>query len=762
MTHRLESEDIAGPLYSDVTETLRQNSEAIDAGRNLLGKKSENSEDRGASSRRSLQGGVNATSYAIPDKVRRRLHPHRRTYSCDTIGDEDKRVDMMRDLSSPASKQHINILKGEICALKHQLRAKKNELQDVFDHPTLVPEHATSAPATERRQRLSLVKEGESPSSPPQSRSPPRVRSRSPPSRRISSDPTLLEVLLLGVCLVSVGILCATSVPLLVRSAALNVGNFLQASGRMAAAESLYRVAVWFGPDRKGQLQLADALRAQGRNTEAIPLLHSLIESDGSMPFKQAHVRLGLCYLTLPLANGTISQEHLAAAVEQFEKALLMDAEMPDAHLYLGIAHARGGKTQQATAHLERALQLDEDNTEAHWQLAVLLHSQQQLQEALNHYQTVLAGGPSATRRLAHSQVHFRVALCILELHQVAGAHSAAAPRPDSLDEDLERGVAMSKESEEGGQCGAESTQSGGSEQAWGDDIYRDNVYSAVEANQADIGIQEGMVNSAQTGGAAGREAQVLHHLREAVRLDSSFTAARMQLGAFLNHIRRWDEAVAEASTLVHQFPYDHNVHWMLAIALQGVGRCEEALEHYKVVLDAEKDHVQAHFRMAICLQEVRQPSDAIVHYQEVLRVDPDYAPAHVNWGIALKVMGKRKGAVSHYQMALDLDPESIDARVRWSNVLMEQWAEQRTRPGAQQLFSDALALVQSGLEIDRLYPGLAARHAAMLRIKEAHDKEHLETPAAEEAKPRAATRKKTVTTGGKLALGKRKNWSQL
>lgn len=99
MTHRLESEDIAGPLYSDVTETLRQNSEAIDAGRNLLGKKSENSEDRGASSRRSLQGGVNATSYAIPDKVRRRLHPHRRTYSCDTIGDEDKRVDMMRDLS---------------------------------------------------------------------------------------------------------------------------------------------------------------------------------------------------------------------------------------------------------------------------------------------------------------------------------------------------------------------------------------------------------------------------------------------------------------------------------------------------------------------------------------------------------------------------------------------------------------------------------------------------------------------------------------
>lgn len=94
--------------------------------------------------------------------------------------------------------------------------------------------------------------------------------------------------------------------------------------------------------------------------------------------------------------------------------------------------------------------------------------------------------------------------------------------------------------------------------------------------------------------------------------------------------------------------------------------------------------------------------------------------------GIALKVMGKRKAAVSHYQMALDLDPESIDARVRWSNVLMEQWAEQRTRPGAQQLFSDALALVQSGLEIDRLYPGLAARHAAMLRIKEAHDKEHL------------------------------------
>lgn len=35
-----------------------------------------------------------------------------------------------------------------------------------------------------------------------------------------------------------------------------------------------------------------------------------------------------------------------------------MDAEMPDAHLYLGIAHARGGKTQQATAHLERALQV--------------------------------------------------------------------------------------------------------------------------------------------------------------------------------------------------------------------------------------------------------------------------------------------------------------------------------------------------------------------------------------------------------------------
>jgi len=656
--------------------------------------------------------------------------------------------DLDGDLASIEEKEQIKQLRGEMQKLQDQLREKKSELVTVVSplkpkkpagEEKVKDEHSEAGSRRpKRRAKLTsaTASSGERPPVKEQtttatSMDTPRSKSWYQKTEKVSTrhangpkNPTGLELFLIGVCLVSVSVLCATTVPSLLRSAALNAGTVLQVAGNADEAEMMFRMAVWFDPDRRTQLQLADALRAQGRVGEAIPLLENLL-AEGSAPFKQAHVRLGLCLLTMPAANitteGNATNPHLEAAIHQFRQALEMDGEMAEAHLYLGVALQRGGHMEEAAHHLRHSLQVDPNNTEAHWQLAVVLHANHQCKEALPHYKTVLAASHVFILGSAHSQVHYRTALCMLEAYQI-GAQSDAGPgllgNPGTA---MGTVGAMIAQPPDG--TAAPSAADKAAADVTGDECATEDALRTTQREDGTIGL-------AGDGGEIpeGREAndtvvsyeqEVLYQLEEAVRLDGDFAEARIQLAMFLSYLQQFEASAAHGRALLEQSPRDTAVHWALAVALHGAGNCEEALEHYRALLAEEPDHRNAHFRAGICLQELRHLSEAIAHYQEVLRVDPGYAQAHVNWGMALKALHKRPQAIEHYKMALDLDATCADAHVRWGNVLLEQWMEhRRSTDSGNNFWNEAILHFKKALHLDPNYAGLAARLDSLLDTK--------------------------------------------
>lgn len=140
--------------------------------------------------------------------------------------------------------------------------------------------------------------------------------------------------------------------------------------------------------------------------------------------------------------------------------------------------------------------------------------------------------------------------------------------------------------------------------------------------------------------------------------------------------------------------PEEPDHHYDLGVALQELGRLDEAISHYRRVIELRPDHAEAHGNLGTALrargapEEARlaylrslalEPGDpavrtnlgsllqsegdlrgAIEEYREAIRIDRDYARAHGSLGFALAMKGAVREAVAHFREAIRLDPEWV------------------------------------------------------------------------------------------------------
>jgi tetratricopeptide (TPR) repeat protein len=175
------------------------------------------------------------------------------------------------------------------------------------------------------------------------------------------------------------------------------------------------------------------------------------------------------------------------------------------------------------------------------------------------------------------------------------------------------------------------------------------------------------------------------HHFREVTRLEPLRAAAFVNLGAVLNLLNQYDDAVA-------------------------------ALRR-GIQLDGQR--VEAFYNLGLVYRRKGQPDLAMTAYKEAIRLNPRMADAHLNLANLQMERGNARQAAVHYEDAVKLRPgweKALDGLARARTILDTD--EGKGSSAVHQVVVEAMARAappptQPGNELDRVAD--PALHAALL-----------------------------------------------
>jgi len=116
-------------------------------------------------------------------------------------------------------------------------------------------------------------------------------------------------------------------------------------------------------------------------------------------------------------------------------------------------------------------------------------------------------------------------------------------------------------------------------------------------------------------------------------------------------------EGIALAETIVQAMPGYAVFQNDLGVALDRVGRTEEALLHYREAVRLDPGNAEAHYNLARNRMVEHRVEEAVDEYRAALASNPNLAYAHCNLADALLLLGSTAEAIRHYQAAVHLDP---------------------------------------------------------------------------------------------------------
>jgi Tfp pilus assembly protein PilF len=173
-----------------------------------------------------------------------------------------------------------------------------------------------------------------------------------------------------------------------------------------------------------------------------------------------------------------------------------------------------------------------------------------------------------------------------------------------------------------------------------------------------------------------------------------------------------------------------------LALYYHRAGDFENALQHYRALLQRNELNAQAHNNLWLLYQEKNLLQESARELQRAILIEPRNAGARNNYGVTLLMQGKSDEATAQFRSVLALDPQNLDALV---NLALAQRAGGQVDVAKETLLS-ALTIA----------PRNAAAHYNLGQLYDqtnepAHAVEHyrkfLETAGAEHATRAAAVR---------------------
>ena len=132
-------------------------------------------------------------------------------------------------------------------------------------------------------------------------------------------------------------------------------------------------------------------------------------------------------------------------------------------------------------------------------------------------------------------------------------------------------------------------------------------------------------------------------------------------------------QALAQAESLVEQFPKSVILFNIQGAVLKGLEQLDLSIEAYNKALAIKPDDFEAYNNMGVTLYDQGKLEEAIEVYNKALAIKPDNAEAYNNMGVAFKEQGKLEEAIEAYKKALTIKPDSTDTYNNMGSALKEK-----------------------------------------------------------------------------------------
>jgi tetratricopeptide (TPR) repeat protein len=187
-----------------------------------------------------------------------------------------------------------------------------------------------------------------------------------------------------------------------------------------------------------------------------------------------------------------------------------------------------------------------------------------------------------------------------------------------------------------------------------------------------------------------------------------------VNLGEPTEALRLVDECIAALDRDLT--PDEHRLHRSVlknnrARVYQSLGRLDEALADYAVVIQEDPNHAEHYLERGNILRRLGCTDDALADYERALRLSPPFPEIYYNRGDLRAELGDVEGALSDFSYVLDLDPQFIDAYVNRAGLYLEIGEIEAAQ-------HDAVVGLQ--LDPDNAYLLDAAAHVHAARAEEA------------------------------------------
>ncbi len=176
--------------------------------------------------------------------------------------------------------------------------------------------------------------------------------------------------------------------------------------------------------------------------------------------------------------------------------------------------------------------------------------------------------------------------------------------------------------------------------------------------------------NLAEALARAGRQAEAIPLLEQALRLRADNPEAENNLGDDLRALGRPQEGIPHLQRAIQLRPIYAEAHNNLGIAFIMLGRTDAGMAEIRTALRLKPNYPVAHFNLGLALANSNRPAEAIPEFAAAVRLDPNYADAELAWATGLTLTGRFPEAVAHFERALQLEPDSPAAHNTYGRAL--------------------------------------------------------------------------------------------
>ncbi len=144
-----------------------------------------------------------------------------------------------------------------------------------------------------------------------------------------------------------------------------------------------------------------------------------------------------------------------------------------------------------------------------------------------------------------------------------------------------------------------------------------------------------------------GKLNEALRYYYTALLEKPSYWQTYNNIGRIMLKTEQFEQAVWYFSQVLLAVPKDgilsendkrqlREVHYHMGLALSAQGKFDEAIRHYRQVLEIKPDDWQAHYGLGLALQSQGRLDEALLHYRQALQAEPNFLPARNNAALIL------------------------------------------------------------------------------------------------------------------------------